>query len=145
MNVDVKIKADIVKAVWTEDFHGVETLRASVYNVLSALTVASFALSAFLFRKEPRVIYMVTDGFMIVFIWTIFLIIKRDIRNRRKALIYRQNLIENLDADNEQTDMKVFGDASHVRVDIHDDDLVWIPVVGTAAILVKACVLLATK
>lgn len=140
MNTDLQTKADILKTVWSQDFQGVEALRGSVYNVLSALTVASFALSSFLIHNALSV-RLITDFLMILFVWTIFLILKRDIRNRRKALVYRQKLIEKLNKDAPETEIKVFGDASKIVPDIKDTDLIWIPMVSTAAILLKALVL----
>ena len=139
MKTSIEIKADILKTVWSEDYQGVETIRSSVYNVISALTVASFALSSFLLKDVqhgPRLIRVATDVLIVFFIWIVFLLLKRDLRNRRKCLVLRQKLIESLD-QNATGDFKVFGDATEVEVDIEDDDLYWIPLASTFAILLK--------
>jgi hypothetical protein len=80
---------------------------------------------------------MVTDFAIICFIWGVFLVLKRDLSNRRKGLILRQSLIEGLDQESTD-DFKVFADASNVPIDITDNDLFWIPVASTLAIVVKA-------
>ena len=143
MNTDVQIRADILKTVWSQDFLGVETLRASVYNVVSALTVASFALSSFLINGHVKgFVRIITDVLLILFIWVVFLILKRDIRNRRKSLVYRQGLIESLDKNDAQTNIKIFGDSSGTTPDIKDRNLFWIPCAASAAILLKGLILL---
>lgn len=143
MNADIETRADILKTVWTQDFQGVEALRSSVYNVISALAVASFALSSFLITgKAAGIVRVSTDGFLIVFIWVVFLILKRDIRNRRKSLVYRQNLLENLNKDEAQSSMRVFGDSSNITPDMRDYDLFWIPCAASAAILFKMLIVL---
>lgn len=141
MKADIKIVVDVLKTVWSEDFKGVEALRSSVYNVISALTVASFALSSFLINgKVKGLIPVATDGLMIGFIWTVFLILRRDIRNRRRALVFRQKLLEGLDDASPVTEIRIFGDASNEKVDIKDSDLIWIPLAGSAAIICKALI-----
>lgn len=143
MNTEIQTRADILKTVWTQDFQGVEALRASVYNVISALTVASFALSSFLINSHIHsFVRTITDIFLTMFIWVVFVVIRRDIVNRRKCLIYRQTLLESLDKNLPQADMKIFGDASKVIPDIKDTDLFWIPCSATIAILLKALILL---
>ncbi|MGB8264886.1 MAG: hypothetical protein WCE44_01010 [Candidatus Velthaea sp.] len=122
------------------DYEGVDAIRGSIYNVISALTVASFALSSFFLKDVKQVqggISMVTDFAIICFIWGVFLVLKRDLSNRRKGLILRQSLIEGLDQESTD-DFKVFADASNVPIDITDNDLFWIPVASTLAIVVKA-------
>ncbi len=122
------------------DYEGVDAIRGSIYNVISALTVASFALSSFFLKNVKQVqggISMVTDFAIICFIWGVFLVLKRDLSNRRKGLILRQSLIEGLDQESTD-DFKVFADASNVPIDITDNDLFWIPVASTLAIVVKA-------
>jgi hypothetical protein len=140
MKTSIEIKADMLKTVWSQDYQGVETIRSSVYNVISALTVASFALSSFLLKdpqRGTRLIRVATDILIVFFIWIVFLLLKRDLRERRKCLVLRQELIESLD-QNDTDDFKVFADASKVEPGIKDDDLVWIPLASTLAILVKS-------
>src|SRR5271166_981560 len=136
MKTSIEIRADILKTVWSQDYQGVETIRSSVYNVISALTVASFALSSFLLKDiqhGPRSIRVATDILIVFFIWIVFLLLKRDLRNRRKCLILRQELIESLD-QHATGDFKVFADTSKVKLDIKDDDLFWIPLASTLVI-----------
>jgi hypothetical protein len=146
MRTSIEIKADILKTLWSQDCQGVETIRSSIYNVISALTVASFALSSFLVKDVqhgPRLIRVATDILIVFFIWSVYLALKRDIRNRRRFLELREKMIDNLNQD-DTDDFKVFGDANKTIPDfekykpwLNDSDLVWIPLASTIAICLK--------
>ena len=146
MKTSTEIRADILKTAWSQDYQGVETIRSSVYNVISALTVASFALSSFLLKDTPhgsRLIRVATDVVMVFFIWIVFLLLKRDLRNRRRFLELREKMIDKLDQD-DRSDSKVFGDTNKTIPDfekykpwLNDTDLYWIPLASTFAIFLK--------
>jgi len=143
MKTSIEIQADILKTVWSTDYEGVQEIRTSIYQVISALTIASFALSSFLLKglhQGQTPLSIATDVAIIGFIWGVFVVLKRDLRNRRKCLRFRQRLIENLGRD-EAAEFLIFGDASGETIDIKDDDLIWIPVASTIAIFVKAVLL----
>jgi hypothetical protein len=141
MKGDIHVKADVLKTIMSQDRQEIQALRASVYNVISALTLASFALTSFFFRATPppRSIHLTTDLLLVLFIWMIYIRLRHDLYEARKGLVARQRLITALD-DN-PGDLDPFPDARRVVPDIHDGDLWWIPMAGTVAILIKAIVL----
>src|SRR5260221_8015918 len=136
MKVPVAIKADILKAIMSEDRKEIQSLRASVYNIISGITLASFAVTAFLLKTSPPspMLLITTDLLMIAFIWVIFARLRYDLYEARKGLVARQDLIKGLDESN-PTDLNPFPDASKVVPDIRDADLAWIPVAATLAIM----------
>lgn len=145
MKTTVEIKADILKTTMLQDRQEIQQLRSSVYNVISSLTVASFALSSWLFASRPpvaRTMRLATDLLMIVFIWVIFLKLKRDVGQARIGLKFRQNLITDLGTPQDHDELNVFANPYEVypdiKRDIKDNDLYWIPLMASAIILSKA-------
>jgi hypothetical protein len=143
MKVNVQIRADILKALMLQDRQEIRIIRSMIYNVLSALTISSFALSAFLLRPNPSpaTVRAATDVLIVLFVWVIFARLKRDLYHSRQGLVARQNLLRTLDEE-DLGDFDPFPYAVSVEPNIKDNDLWWIPIASTVMILLKAAALL---
>lgn len=144
MKADIQIKASVLSTMMTEDRQEIRGLRASLYNIVSLLTLSSFALTAFLLDKKPVTnpitICLLTDTLILMFLWVFFARHKVDLYHCRQALKVRQELIRGLD-ENDTSDLDPFPDASKAVPDIRDSELWWFPILATAGIVIKMLVL----
>jgi hypothetical protein len=146
MKANVQVKASVLTAIMAEDRQEIRGLRSSIYNVVSVLTLSSFALTSFLLDKDknplihPVNISLLGDTFILVFIWAFFARYKQNLRGCRQALVLRQNLISKLDED-DASDLNPFGDPSKEIPDVTDIELWWIPILATVAVFIKMVVL----
>jgi hypothetical protein len=140
MKANVEIKASVLKTLLSEDRREVRDIRAAIYNIVSLLTVASFALTAFILKKKPPSgptdLSTLADLVLLAFIWTFFLRYKVDLYHCRQGLKARQDLIRTLD-EGDTSDLDPFPDARRVVPDIRDTELWWLPILATVGILVK--------
>jgi len=141
MRAKLETKAAVLMAMMSEDRREVRDTRSAIYNIISLLTVASFALTAFLLEKKvvpgPSKLCILADAVVIVFIWAFFLRYKADLYYARQALKARQDLIRGLN-ESDTTDLNPFPSVSKVVPDIRDRELWWLPFMATLAILIKA-------
>jgi len=141
MRAKLETKAAILTAMMSEDRREVRDTRAAIYNIVSLLTVSSFALTAFLLEKNlfpgPANLCVLADAVVLAFIWAFFLRYKADLYYARQALKARQDLIKGLN-ESDTTDLNPFPSVSKVIPDIKDRELWWLPVMATMAILLKA-------
>jgi hypothetical protein len=143
MKAGIEIRSDLLKAIWTEDRKELRGIRASIYNVISLIATASFAITAFLLgQKIPKVsvLCLITDGLLILLLWVFFLRLKRDLYCCRQCLVARQRLIKNLDSANEPDDFDPFPDARAETTDVTDTELWWLPILASVAVVVKALI-----
>ena len=115
--------------------------RAAISNIISLLTLSSFALTAFLLEKKllpaPARLSLLADVFVIAFVWAFFLRYKTDLRYARQGLKARQDLIVHLNED-DTSELNPFPHASSIVPDIRDQELWWLPCLSAIAILAKA-------
>ncbi len=144
MKASIEIRADLLKVLMTEDRNEIRGIRASIYNVISLLATASFAITAFLlgqmFVYDASVISLLTDGLLILILWVFFLRLKHDLYCCRQCLVARQNLIKALGTAKEPEDFNPFPDSQAEKPDVTDSELWWLPILTTAAVAVKALV-----
>jgi hypothetical protein len=147
MKTDIQFKVDILKTLITEDRQEIRDIRSAIYNRSYILTASSFALLSFLFKDNElspaRVqICFITDLVIILLLWILFFRHKRDLYHTRQCLEAREELINGLDEMN-TNDLNVFPDARKLadgtkRIPrIQDPEIIWIPVLSTAAILIN--------
>lgn len=144
MKANIKIKASILSAMMTEDRQEIRSLRSSIYNIVSLLTLSSFALTSFLLEKErlahPKDICLLADILILIFLWIFFARYKVDLYHCRQGLTMRQELINALDEE-DTGNLDPFPDASKVVPDIRDRELWWLPILATVGIISKMMVL----
>jgi hypothetical protein len=144
MKANIQIKASILSAMMSEDRQEVRSLRSSIYNLVSLLTISSFALTSYLLDKQPVTnptnICQLADTLILVFLWVFFARYKTDLHHCRQCLKLRQDLIRNLDEDDTGS-LDPFPDASKVVPDIRDTELWWLPILATVGIGTKMIVL----
>ena len=144
MKANIQIKASILSTMMSEDRQEVRSLRSSIYNIVSLLTLSSFALTAFLIEKEPlahsKNICLLADILILIFLWVFFARYKVDLYHCRQGLKIRQELINKLDED-DTSPLDPFPDASKVVPDIKDTELWWLPILATVGIAIKMLVL----
>lgn len=144
MKANIQIKASVLSALMSEDRQELRGLRSSIYNIVSLLTLSSFALSAFLLEKKPVAnlvnICLLADFLILIFLWTFFVRYKVDLYHCRQCLKLRQELIRKLDED-DNVDLDPFSNASKVVPDIRDAELWWLPIVATVGVVIKMIVI----
>lgn len=144
MKANIQIKASVLSAMMSEDRQEVRGLRSSIYNIVSLLSLSSFALTAFLLEKEviknPVNISLLVDILILVFLWVFFARTKVDLYHCRQGLKLRQELISKLD-ENDTGDLDPFQNANKMIPDIKDTELWWLPALATAGIVIKMIVL----
>jgi hypothetical protein len=144
VKANIQIKAAVLSAMMSEDRQEVRSLRSSIYNIASLLSLSSFALTAFLLEKKPMTnpvnICLLADILILVFLWVFFARYKTDLYHCRQGLKVRQELINGLD-ENDTSDLDPFPDATKVVPDIRDTELWWLPILATAGIIIKMAVL----
>lgn len=105
--------------------------RNRIQNVIYSLTVASFAISAFLIGKVPKIsaeyfryITLLIDLCIIAVILIYFWRIKPALVLGRKTMIGRQNILNSLN-EGEIKEFNPFQEFNEVKSDIKDSDLYW--------------------
>lgn len=146
MKGPIEIKADILKTFIQEDRNEIRIIRDRIHSITSSIVVASFAITAFLFGKlDAKILgkskdYSVLVDFLLICLMMLsFLILKQQLVHARKALKFRQNLLNNLTDDN-QLDVDPFDDPKHTKPDISDNDLFWF--VGLSVLMLIAKVII---
>lgn len=135
MKADIGIQADILKTMMSNAQEELRRFHASIYNVISALTVASYLLTAFLLGRKEAAAVWIADGGILGVVWGLFLQFKWIIRGIRKGLVSIQNKIENLDKNKDEL-VGLFA-KPECEPDISDNYLWWFPIVSTVAIVGK--------
>ncbi len=146
MKGSIEIKADILKTFIQEDRNEIRIIRDKIHNITSSMVVASFAITAFLFGKldakisEKAKDYSILVDFLLICLMLLsFLLLKRQLVHARKALIFRQNLLNNL-TDDDQIDINVFDNAEHAAPDIPDSDLNWFVGLAVSMLILKVII-----
>ena len=144
MKANIQIKASVLSAMMAEDRQEIRNIRSSIYNIVSLLTLSSFALTSFLIEKKrlinPTNICLLADILILIFLWIFFSRYKVDLYHCRQGLKIRQELINELDED-DTANLNPFPDASEVVPDIRDIELWWLPILATIGIVIKMIVL----
>jgi hypothetical protein len=149
MKGSLSIKADVLKTFIQEDRNETRIIRDRIQNITSSIVVASFAITAFLFGKidaqiteKAKHYSALVDLLLIFLILASFLLLKRQLVHARKALIFRQNLLNSL-TDDDQIDVNIFDNPERADPDIRDSDLNWF--VGLAVLMVILKVIIAMR
>ncbi|HVY22853.1 MAG TPA: hypothetical protein VG962_05825 [Steroidobacteraceae bacterium] len=143
MKTSIEIRAEFLKTLMTEDRNEIRGIRASIYNVTSLLTTASFAITAFILgQKGPHSsgVFLMIDGMLILMLWLFFLRLKRDLYCCRQCLVGRQNLIKALGTPVEPEDFDPFPDTRGLQPDVSDSELWWLPILTSMAIAIKSLI-----
>jgi hypothetical protein len=141
----LKMRADFLKVAMLEDRKEIRILKGRIYQGCSALTVSSFAITAFFARHQgavpDRSLLIVIDVSFLLILWVFFGRLKIDVSNGRKCLEAREDMIRELGT--KQPD-PAFDPFPKVDLDgkskINDNDLYWIVVFCTVALVVKMLV-----
>ena len=146
MKANIEIKTGVLQALMLEDRQEIRSIYSMVYNVVTLLSTASFAITGFLLgggKNVPKapLMCLVTDGLMVLMLWALFLQLKKDLYSCRQCLVARQNLIRNLGKANDSEDLDPFSGADKETPDIKDLELKYLPALATAAVLAKALVI----
>ena len=144
MKAEAQIRAHALLALQAQDREEVRLIRSSMGKLTILLTTASFGLSAFLIQHRLQAaaqrLVLLADLVLVIFIWVTFLQLYLNLRLTRKSLIARERLLNGFDATGAaETDL--FPDLKHVRLDIADGELFWLPCLGTAAVAIKVLIL----
>ncbi len=148
MKINPSVAADVLKTFVQEDRTEARIYRGRVENVSYSLTVASFAISAFLIGNlshmsahQLRYITLLIDLGLVAVMLIFFLRIHPDIVALRKAMRTRQGLLNSLN-EGEMQDINPFPDVSEEPYpDITDSDLYLVVGLSAAVVLVKMLVL----
>jgi len=140
MNVNLDTKYDILKTLMLEDRTEIRAIKASIYNLLTALTGLSFFVTPFLIKDQP-IIPALTDLALILLIWVIFSRLKVDTFHCRQCLEGREDLLNELDESSKAGTFNPFRDCSDRKVKIQDSELLLLPRVATVLVVAKAIVI----
>lgn len=139
------MKDDFLWTAWQEDRTEIRLTRDRIFSICIFITVASFAVTAFLLGKETRSLTLlgpllwVADITFLCFLWLIFALLKRDLTNTRKCLELREHLIRNqLSSGSVCTDP--FLPAFSAEPRIKENSLYLVAILATLAILIKSAV-----
>ena len=100
------MKDDFLWTAWQEDRTEIRLIRDRIYSICIFITVASFAVSAFLLGKDKPLLkewsplFLLIDISFVSFLWVIFSLLKKDLSNARKCLELRERLIRDQLANN---------------------------------------------
>lgn len=148
MKLNSAAAAEVLKTFIQEDRVEARIFRSRAQNVIYTLSVASFAISAFLIGKVPRMdtdqlvrITLLVDLGLVVVMLIFFWRIKCDLGFLRKSMKARQDILEELD-ENTIKDIKVFPCVRNAEPpDLKDGDLYWDLGLSVAVVLTKMSVL----
>lgn len=141
MKGSLDVRAGILNTLMTEDRQEIRGIRAAIYNLVTVLSTASFAITSFLLSKStPRAALMcqATDGLIVLLLWMFFVRLKRDLYCCRQCLVARQELIRSLGTPSEPDDLDPFPDVRDKTPDVSDSELLWLPSLATVAIAAKS-------
>jgi len=142
VTINTSDAVDVLKTFIQEDRAEIRIYRARIENVLYALTVASFAASAFFIgnvhmgARGLRNVTILVDLGLLVAMSIYFFRAKLDLVGARKALKARQDMLFKL-KEGEMSDLNVFPDAREVKPDIEDRELKWDFYLAAAVVLAK--------
>ena len=122
MTMNSQSAADILTNFIREDRVETRNYRGRVENLTYSITVASFAITAFLTGKSSplahlEVLNRVIDAAFILILLALFFRIHRDLTLLRKGMKMRQNLLRSLEEGLIQ-EIDPFGPVEHVEPDI---------------------------
>ena len=141
MKTSIEIKADVLKTLMTEDRQEIRGVRSMFYNVVALLSTASFAITSFLLGNQQlhqaTLMCLVTDALIVPLLWVFCVRLKRDLYCCRQCLVARQDLIRDL-GKSDLEDLDPFPDARTKTPDVSDSELWWLPILATAAIVLKS-------
>ncbi len=145
MKPSIEVRAVFLKTLMLEDRQEIRAIRSTIYNVVTWLSAASFAITSFLLGQSPKgqqatLLSLVTDGLIALLLWVLFLRLRRDLYSARQCLFLRQNLIKSLGTESEPEVFNPFLDARALTPDVTDLELWWLPILATAAIATKSLV-----
>jgi hypothetical protein len=144
MKTKIEIRAEVLMRLMIEDRQEIRGIRSAIYNVVTLLSTASFAITSFLLAQEfdqTSLMCLVTDGLIVLLLWVFFVRLKRDLYCCRQCLVARQDLIRDLGTESEPQDLDPFPDARNQTPDVSDSELWWLPVLATVAIAIKSLVI----
>ena len=141
MELGIEIRADILKTAMQEDRNEIRLIKDRIYASCSALTLAAFAVAAFLLGRPEsagnhRLLYFLAlvDLSVITLIWAVFKRLQADLLNARKCLQARERMIRNL-KEIDGHDWNPFPNASKEKVTIKETSLYLEPTIATFALL----------
>lgn len=145
MKTSIEVRADFLKTLMLEDRQEIRAIRSTIYNVVTWLSAASFAITSFLLGQNPKghqavLLSLVTDGLIALLLWVLFWRHRRDLYSARQCLVLRQNLIKSLGTESESEAFDPFKDARAQKPDVTNSELWWLPILATAAIATKSVV-----
>jgi len=146
MKVPFEIKADILKTAMQEDRSEIRIIKGRIYYICSFLTASSFAVTAFIFGNQQKLVFMENRLFFllievsfIMLLWALFARLKTDLTNARKCLQAREKLIRELN-DKDEKPLDPFPDASKEKLTITENGLYWVVFLASLALILKICV-----
>lgn len=147
MKLDTSDAVDVLKTLIQEDRTESRIYRNRVQNVVYALAVASFAISAFLIAKVPamgadqlRYITLLVDLCLVAVILIFLMRIRVDLILLRRTLKGRQNLLNSLN-HGETRHIDPFQSFHDVKPDITDSGLYWEAGLPIGVVIIKMTVL----
>lgn len=148
MKGSINIKADILKTFIQEDRNEIRIIRERVHNITASIVVASFAITAFLLgqvnaeiSKKAKEYSILIDSLLICLIILSFLVLKQQLVHARKAIKFRQNLLNGL-IDDDQIDIDPFDNPKrkHTNPDMSDSDLLWFVGLAVSMLIAKVII-----
>ncbi|MGO9096072.1 MAG: hypothetical protein ACLQGV_12685 [Bryobacteraceae bacterium] len=146
----LQIRADFLKSAVLEDRTEVRLLRDRIYQLSAFITVSSFAITAFLIRPENSrlkngPLLLGVDVAFLALLWVAFARLKIDLRNARKCLEGREDMIRALGTDKEPVPFDPYPSfeakaKAKAKPKMSDRDVFWILAFATVALLLKLAI-----
>jgi len=134
MEEKVSKQLDILISLIAEDREEIREIKNNVFNIVILLITSSFALTVF--YKDKLELSCIADCIIIVFIIIYVLIRFVDLRNTRRSLKLRQDMLIMIESG-KSTDFDPFKDSKNYLIDMKDFDLLIKIGIGIVIIIVK--------
>ena len=141
------MKDDFLWTTWQEDRTEIRLIRDRIYTTCTFVTVASFAVSAFLLGKDqahPEIwksFFLVIDLSFVGLLWIIFGCLKRDLTGTRKCLDVRESLIREKLATGTTCKDPFSPTDPEKPPSMNEHELYLVPILATVAITVKGFII----
>jgi hypothetical protein len=142
-DLPLQIRADFIKSAMLEDRTEVRLLRDRIYQLSAFITVSSFAITAFLVRPENSrlkngPLLLGVDVALLALLWVAFARLKIDLRNARRCLEGREDMIRSLGTDKEAVPFDPYPSFdAKAKPGMSDRDVFWILAFATVALVLK--------
>ena len=144
----LEIKADLLKTLMQEDRNEIRLIRERIINTISFITVSSFAVTSFLIssknitsQQKLSLLTSLVDVAFLLLLWMIFLRLKEDLKNARRCLELREELIQDLPSSQADNFQMFLSTDNRKAPKILDNELYWLVSVASIAVIVKLVVI----